>query len=189
MSKDKTVCKDTVIGKGVFARMSLKSGEIVWTQLAKEIKYSPADIESWTAEQKERLFRYCSNCDGGIIELIMYAEPYVRGEITENEFHKNVPSNALFFNHSCDPNLVFEDDWTLIAWRDIEKGEELTYDYGTEDFDVHPFECQCGAENCRGKIGGQEWKDEELQKKYGQHFRQTLLNAMTRDRQERRIGS
>ena len=63
---------------------------------------------------------------------------------------------ARFINHACKPNcysqIVGKDIW-IRAGRNIERGEELTYDYNIdEEFDVP---CVCGAENCRGKLGAQ----------------------------------
>jgi uncharacterized protein len=59
---------------------------------------------------------------------------------------------ARFLNHSCKPNCFAEMDGTRIfiyAKRRIEKGEELTYNYGKaywEDF-IKPYGCRCAA--CR----------------------------------------
>lgn len=85
---------------------------------------------------------------------------------------------GLFINHSCDPNLVWKDDKTLMTWRGIKAGEELTYDYGTEDLKVDSFQCQCGAVKCRGVIEGQEWKKTDMQEKYGKHFQTAILEKM-----------
>ena len=70
---------------------------------------------------------------------------------------------AAFINHSCDPNCEADETdgrvW-ITALRDIEPGEELTYDYnlydGEED-DLAP--CQCGAKNCRGSL----YSEQELE--------------------------
>ena len=35
-----------------------------------------------------------------------------------------------YINHSGDPNAVYYDDFTVVALKDIEKGEELLHDYG-----------------------------------------------------------
>src|ERR1035437_599396 len=47
-------------------------------------------------------------------------------------------SMAMFVNHSCDPNCETDEDddrvW-IQAMRDIEPGEELTYDYSLYDGD------------------------------------------------------
>jgi uncharacterized protein len=61
----------------------------------------------------------------------------------------NIPSNlARFINHSCVPNCEIEISRKRIfvfAKRPILAGEELTYDYGTEYFDMHikPVGCRC----------------------------------------------
>ena len=69
---------------------------------------------------------------------------------------------ARYMNHSCDgnceainyePNEKGDDSeiW-IVARQDIEKGDELVYDYGydMEHFLDHP--CGCGAESCIGYI-------------------------------------
>jgi hypothetical protein len=59
-----------------------------------------------------------------------------------------------FINHSCDPNA--EVAWTgdiaaLLAIRNIESGEEITFDYGSviPPGDKFTFSCNCGAVKCR----------------------------------------
>lgn len=67
---------------------------------------------------------------------------------------------AAFVNHSCDPNCEsdqIDDCIWIIALRDIEAGEELTYDYclwDGEPGDEAP--CYCGAKNCRGTMYSEE---------------------------------
>jgi SET domain-containing protein len=66
---------------------------------------------------------------------------------------------ARFLNHSCAPNCeaYFEDGeiW-IYAIRDIQVGEELTFNYGydLEDYKDHP--CSCGASNCVRYIVAEE---------------------------------
>lgn len=62
-----------------------------------------------------------------------------------------------FINHSCDPNA--EVTWTgdiatLVAVRNIEPGEEITFDYGTviPPGNNFTFRCNCGAVKCRKVI-------------------------------------
>lgn len=61
----------------------------------------------------------------------------------------NVPGNrARFINHSCAPNCeidIRKKRVFVFARRAILKGEELTYDYGSEYFDMHirPIGCRC----------------------------------------------
>lgn len=62
---------------------------------------------------------------------------------------------ARYINHSCDPNCEAEidakDRIMLHATRDIEKGEELAFDYGSEYFEefIRPVGCRCGSDKCR----------------------------------------
>jgi hypothetical protein len=53
-------------------------------------------------------------------------------------------------NHSCDPNSSFNADGMLVAIRDIEKGEEITYDYLLHPIPASPwnFECHCRSAEC-----------------------------------------
>ena len=70
-------------------------------------------------------------------------------------------NDARFINHSCEPNceaiLSGKKIW-IAAMRDIELGEELSYDYGyhledeTMDEALRKYPCHCGAKNCRGTI-------------------------------------
>jgi SET domain-containing protein len=67
---------------------------------------------------------------------------------------------AAFINHSCDPNCEADEVkgrvW-IIAARDIQAGEELTYDYNLYDGDLDdPSPCLCGAPNCRGSMYSEE---------------------------------
>ena len=67
-----------------------------------------------------------------------------------------------FVNHSCEPNCEIQ-KWTvngfyrmaLYTLRDLEPGDELTYDYNFSLFNPHEGQsCRCGSKNCRGVIGG-----------------------------------
>eukprot|EP00730_Choanoeca_flexa_P003153 TRINITY_DN11309_c0_g1_i3.p1 TRINITY_DN11309_c0_g1~~TRINITY_DN11309_c0_g1_i3.p1 ORF type:complete len:1540 (+),score=400.41 TRINITY_DN11309_c0_g1_i3:253-4620(+) len=75
-------------------------------------------------------------------------------------------SDARFLNHSCEPNCVIE-KWSVLGrWsvgifadRDIEEGEELTYDYNFQSFN-EDVKCYCGSAKCRGYIRAKP-RDEE----------------------------
>ena len=59
----------------------------------------------------------------------------------------------------------------LVARRDIEPGEELTFDYATCDSsDYDEFECLCDEPTCRGVVTGLDWAKPELQAKYDGWF-------------------
>ena len=70
-------------------------------------------------------------------------------------------NEARWANHSCDPNCeaIEEDDRIFIyAMRDIQPGEEISYDYALEldepvtDELKKEFECFCGSPKCRGTM-------------------------------------
>ena len=82
---------------------------------------------------------------------------------------------SCFFNHSCDPNAGINGQIFLVAMRDIEKGEQITFDYAmtlhhTEGVGRYELKCLCGSKNCRGTITEDDWKIPELQKKYAGYF-------------------
>lgn len=65
---------------------------------------------------------------------------------------------ARFINHSCSPNCIAkiitvenEKKIVIYAKRDIEAGEEITYDYKFPIED-DKIPCLCGAEACRGTL-------------------------------------
>jgi SET domain-containing protein len=70
---------------------------------------------------------------------------------------------AAFINHSCDPNCEADEVkgrvW-IIAARNIQPGEELTYDYNLYDGELDdPSACFCGTSNCRGSMYSEEELD------------------------------
>ena len=77
---------------------------------------------------------------------------------------------SIFINHSCDPNVGFDGQITYVAMRAIEPGEELCHDYAMERSDDYSLDCLCGSALCRNKITGEDWKDPELQQRYGDYF-------------------
>ena len=63
---------------------------------------------------------------------------------------KDVGYYTRFMNHSCEPNCELQ-KWNvcglpcvgIFALRDIEPGEELTFDYGVKFGDAKAFVCKC----------------------------------------------
>jgi len=65
---------------------------------------------------------------------------------------------ARFINHSCEPNcyarvitLSGEKKIVIYAKRDINIGEEITYDYKFP-IEENKIPCFCGAPRCRGTL-------------------------------------
>ena len=81
------------------------------------------------------------------------------------------PEPGDFLNHSCDPNCGILGSVVLRAMRDIEVGEELTFDYAMCDSAPYDgFVCHCETERCRGQIDHQDWRREDLQRRYAGYF-------------------
>jgi len=89
-------------------------------------------------------------------------------QIGEIEFVTPIDFMALV-NHSCRPNCGIKLNETgahdYVAMQDIVPGEDITFDYAMQNYDVEhfPIKCLCGVKDCRGKIGG--WKDLSIDKK------------------------
>lgn len=94
----------------------------------------------------------------------------------------NVPWNtARLINHSCAPNCEAWIEGRRIyihAMRDINAGEELTFDYG---FDVDCYEdhpCRCGKPECVGYIVSREqWPELEERLKAGGRRKRKAASA------------
>jgi hypothetical protein len=81
-----------------------------------------------------------------------------------------------YVNHSCNPNCGIKDKTTLVAMKKIEENEEITFDYAmTEQKLQNPFQCLCGSDNCRGKIGGFKDLPEKLKEKYKGYISDYLI--------------
>ncbi len=59
-------------------------------------------------------------------------------------------------NHSCDPNVMLDTHrMMVIARRDIEKGEELSFFYPSTEWEMNaPFICLCGSSSCIHVVAG-----------------------------------
>ena len=110
------------LGHGLFATRAVSKGDFV-------IEYTGNSISTKVADALST--RYLFEID---------SKWTIDGSVRSNI--------ARYINHSCDPNCEAEilDGRILItAARDIEKGEELTMDYGEEYFDefIKPVGCKC----------------------------------------------
>lgn len=82
---------------------------------------------------------------------------------------------AEFFNHSCDPNAGIKGQIFLVAMRDIEPEEEITFDYAmvlhaAQGCPRYEFACSCNSPDCRGRVCEDDWKNQELQRRYDGFF-------------------
>ncbi|MFA6568144.1 MAG: SET domain-containing protein-lysine N-methyltransferase [Victivallales bacterium] len=82
---------------------------------------------------------------------------------------------ANFINHSCSPNAGLKGQIVLVAMREIEADEEITFDYA---MCLHPspgapryeMKCCCGAKKCRGVVTEDDWQRRDLRKRYKGYF-------------------
>jgi SET domain-containing protein len=74
-------------------------------------------------------------------------------------------NSARWINHSCAPNCDIEEEGRRIfieSRRDIQPGDELTYDYNLQIGEKHTktakreHACFCGTRRCRGTMLGEE---------------------------------
>ena len=78
------------------------------------------------------------------------------------------PENPwTFVNHSCRPNCGLAGPVTVVAMRDIARGEEVTIDYSVTEADPHwSMECHCGMPDCRRTIGSVHTLARDLFERY-----------------------
>tara|TARA_Y100000816_G_scaffold274556_1_gene241939 strand:+ start:859 stop:1308 length:450 start_codon:yes stop_codon:yes gene_type:complete len=79
-------------------------------------------------------------------------------------------NTARLINHSCEPNCeVFGEGLKIwvFAMKNINKGEELSYDYGFSfDSNYKNYPCNCGSKKCVGYIvrEGSRWRVKKKRK-------------------------
>jgi SET domain-containing protein len=163
---DRIEIRDSNIsGKGSFAKSPIKKGE-------KVIQWGGGYIV--TKKEFERDFPK--------------GKYMPESSVTYDENHKWVhladskESPDPFLNHSCDPNLWFIEGWSLEARRDINAGEELTFDYSTGETYPLQSECGCGSKNCRKNVTGGEWKDKKFREKYKGHFNAYIQGLIDKEK-------
>jgi SET domain-containing protein len=105
-------------GRGVFARRSIREGELIErVPVVVFRKHEVIDIDAWTG-----LASYCFHWNNGTLALAL--------------------GYGSLYNHSYEPNARYDDRAgqikEFIALRDIEPGEEITVNYNGEPSDEGP---------------------------------------------------
>ncbi len=98
---------------------------------------------------------------GEVISNFSYKEILVRSnyltlQINDCQHIMLDPEYLQYINHSCNPNVFFDtENMVLVALRNIEIGEELTFFYPSTEWSMdRAFNCICQSENCLGYIQG-----------------------------------
>jgi uncharacterized protein len=137
------VRNSTIHGRGVFAARKIRKGTRVIEYRGQRVTHDVVD-------------RRYANVDENDSHTFLF-------EVDEQwVIDAGVRGNAArWINHGCSPNCetVEEDGRIYIeAMRDIQPGEELTYDYNITLEERHSprmkriWACMCGARRCRGTI-------------------------------------
>jgi len=140
--------------RGVFARKPLKKGEIisVWGGYI----ITQAQFRQLSKKCFSTIKDYATKVADGF-----YLVSCKKGGLEDDDF----------FNHSCDPNAGIKGHLLVVAMKDIAAGQEITYDYAMTDADFeYSFKCNCRVRNCRKIITANDWKNQELQKRYKGYF-------------------
>jgi hypothetical protein len=90
-------------------------------------------------------------------------------------------------NHSCDPNVILDTaNLEMIARRDIEVGEELSFFYPSTEWEMDaPFICLCGAVNCIHVVAGARFLPlSTLENHYlNKHIREMMIDLLNNTEQ------
>jgi uncharacterized protein len=132
-------------GRGVHAIQPVKKGELL-------------------ALFGGRIIRLADAVDPDGMKIIQVEEDLYLETMTPGE-----PADC--FNHSCRPNVGMSGQVGLVAMVNIEPGTEVTFDYAMSDGSAYDeFDCACGAEYCRGRVTGEDWRRPELWERYAGYF-------------------
>lgn len=144
------IARSSIHGRGVYAREIIPDGTRI-------VEYTGERITKAEAERREeqRLARQARGGDASVYIFILNRRHDIDGRTPRNP--------ARLINHSCAPNCRVETIrgriW-IIARREIEAGDELTFDYGFSfrEWPGHP--CRCGGPRCPGFIvaSDQRWR-------------------------------
>lgn len=135
----------SIAGKGIFAARPLRKGEIAFIAKGK--------FTDWEVKD-EKTSSVGPNWIG----------------IRHNYWLDPIGTNPLtHLNHSCEPNLGIRGRVLFVVLRNIQKGEELAFDYSTTEEDTLwklPFVCACGSKKCRKSIRSIQFLTKETFKSY-----------------------
>jgi SET domain-containing protein len=145
--------KSLISGNGMFALEPIKMGEVVCI-----VGGSVMTDSEFAAFQATHPLYNCIQIDD---HLHLVEDPEITRDLEDT------------MNHSCDSSAWMADEVTLVTRRDIEPGEEVTVDYAlftTRSNWMLDRRCRCGSPNCRRIITGDDWRREDVQERYRDHF-------------------
>jgi hypothetical protein len=117
------------IGSGVYATRLIPRGTVVWAHDLLDRRFEAAELDRLPPGLR------------GIVERYAYVE--LDGSLVL------CWDLGRYINHACDPTTIAIGTVMEVAARDIQPGEEITSEYGPDNYALS-FECGCGAPRCRG---------------------------------------
>jgi len=144
------VVKESFIGgKGVFAKTLIPKGERIVFLEGEKVSLS---------EVRQRIAEGTLSSDDPL-------------QVGDEEFLLLEQELSYHFNHSCNPNAGVRGKNELFALRNIQKGEEIMFDYSTTEVPDTPWsmKCVCGDSSCRKLVAGLLSIPTEQLQKYKEH--------------------
>ena len=133
--------KSDIHRKGVFAKKFIPAGTHIIEYVGERVTKKQSDDIYLQSLERAKIH------DSGTVYIFELNKRY--------DLNGDVHNLAKYINHACETNCYTENIkghiW-IIAETDIQKGEELLYDYGynLDHWQDHP--CLCGKNNCVGYI-------------------------------------
>lgn len=116
---------------GLFAKEKIFKDEVIWSSNEEFVKtIHMTELEKLNDAERQDWIDHC----------------YQIGDY----YHMDIDDTRLM-NHSCEPNTVDfpkNNSDSIIAARDIEKDEEVTWNYLPFMNPFQVFNCNCGSKNC-----------------------------------------
>ncbi len=137
-------------GRGVFADKKIRKGEII---AAFDGPIYDDSVEVWTKDMYNHAIQFGT------------------------AIWRDSKGIARLINHSCEPNCGIKKLFNVVAMRDINPGEQITWDYEmTEKNKDWKMKCKCGNLNCRGIIGNYKNMPLAIRQKYSGYISTWLTN-------------
>ena len=130
------VDRSAIHGDGLFAGEKIRRGRRIIEYEGERVPSGEGATRSRDGQELTYLFALDDEYD-------------VDGSLNGNE--------ARFANHSCNGNTcvdIIRGRIWFIAERDIDQGDEITFDYRLQADEL--YECACGAGRCRGYMNDAE---------------------------------
>lgn len=140
MDNPKVAVKKAKYGKGVFAKEKIKKGELIASFDGRIYGWNS---KLWTQDLYDHVIQF------------------------EERKWRDSKGVAMLINHSCEANSGIKNLFDVVAMRDINPSEEITWDYEmSEDHPWWRMKCKCGTKSCRKEIGAYKNMPEKIRKKY-----------------------